>query len=305
MQHSQPLVSIGLPVYNGASYLDRAIATILAQDLSDFELIISDNGSTDASPDIARSYAREDPRVRFLRSEQNRGASWNFNRVVELASGPYFKWVAHDDEHAPTYLSRCVAALEAQPGAVLSHTQTVTIDAAGRSHGIIDESFAVAAEKPHERWRQLLRYRGGCYHVFGVVPTDVMRQTGLLGAFVSSDRVLLAELALHGQFVEVPEPLFLHREHADRSVYRRPDHRSRELWFDPSRPRLSLPVWKLTAEMRRAISRAPLDWPERVRCHLLMTTWLRRHWLHLVKNPFGAVKHVLTSPRPERLELGG
>ncbi|MDQ4130417.1 MAG: hypothetical protein M3133_05420, partial [Actinomycetota bacterium] len=106
-------------------------------------------------------------------------------------------------------------------------------------------------------------------------------------------------------FVEVPEPLFLHREHEDRSVYRQPDHRSRELWFDPGRPRLSLPMWKLTSEMARAIGRAPLDWSERMRCHLLMLEWVRRHWLHLLKNPFGAVKHVLSSPRPERLGRAG
>ncbi|MDQ3931945.1 MAG: glycosyltransferase family 2 protein [Actinomycetota bacterium] len=301
MQQRRPLVSIGLPVYNGARYLERAITTILAQDLADLECIVSDNGSSDATPDIARSYAHTDPRVRYVRCDENRGAAWNFNRVFELASGTYFKWVAHDDEHAPTYLSRCVAALEAHPQAVLSHTQTMTIDAGGRLSGLIDESFEVGAEQPHERWRRLLRYDGGCYHVFGVMRAHVLRQTGLIGPFVASDRVLLAELALHGPFVGVPEPLFLHREHVDRSIYRQPDHRSRELWFDPTRPRLSLPMWKLTAELVRAIGRAPLDWRERMRCRLLMTEWVRRHWLHLLKNPFGAVKHVLSSPRLERL----
>ncbi len=301
MQQQQPLVSIGLPVHNGASYLERAIETILAQDLADLEVIVSDNGSTDATPAIARSYVRTDPRVRFLRCDQNRGAAWNFNRVFKLSSGTYFKWAAHDDEHAPTYLSRCVAALEAHPQAVLSHTETVTIDSDGRRIRPIDESFAVDGEEPHERWRHLLRYQGGCYHVFGVMRAHVLRQTGLIGPFVASDRVLLAELALHGPFVAVPEPLFLHREHAERSVYRQPDHRSRELWFDPTRPRLSLPMWKLTAELMRTIGRAPLGWSERMRCRLLMSEWVRRHWLHLLKNPLGAVKHVLLSPRTERV----
>ncbi len=293
-EQQQPLVSIGLPVHNGANYLDRAIAAILAQDLTDFELIVSDNASTDATPAIARSFAREDPRVRFFRWEKNRGAAWNFNRAFTLASGTYFKWAAHDDEHAPTYLSRCVAALEGNPRAVMSHAQTAAIDSAGRLLGLIGDSFAVEAEQPHERWRQLLAYQGGCYHVFGVMRADLLRQTGLIGPYYESDRVLLAELALHGTFVEVPEPLFLHREHPDRSIYRYPDDRSREWWFDPTRPRLSLPRLKLASEMMRAVGRPALAWSQRVRCRLLMRDWAWRYARQLLSNPTAAVRRALS-----------
>ncbi len=288
----QPLVSVGLPVHNGERYLAVAIESVLAQDLADFELIVSDNGSTDTTPEICRRYARQDRRVRFVRSGENHGAAWNFNRVVGLATAPYFKWVAHDDAHAPTFLSRCVAELEANPRAVLCHARTLAIDSLGRPSGAYDEDFAVEDPLPHRRWRRLLRFDTGCYEVFGVIRTDRLRQTGLIGPFSDSDRVLLAELALHGTFLEVSEPLFLHREHPDRSIYRQSDQRSRDLWFDPTRSSLALPTWRLAAELLRATHRAPLSAQERLRCRLEMLGWVRRHWLRLLRNPAGAVKRA-------------
>src|SRR5262245_57216615 len=92
-----PRVSIGLPVYNGAKYLAEAIDSLLEQTFSDFELIISDNGSTDATPAICEEYAAKDGRIRFLRQEINRGLAWNWNCVLEESRGAYFKWAACDD----------------------------------------------------------------------------------------------------------------------------------------------------------------------------------------------------------------
>lgn len=299
-----PLVSVGLPVYNGDRYLERAIQTILDQDLADLELVISDNGSTDATAEICRSFAQRDPRVTYVRSEVNRGAAWNFNRVFELATGTYFKWIAHDDEHAPTYLSRCVEALENDPSTVLVHSRTRTIDADGQAVGVIEENFEVPDNNPVARWRRQLRYEGGCYHVFGLIRADALRQTGLIGRFSDSDLVLLAELALHGKFREVPDTLFLHRDHPDRSIYRHPDQRSRENWFDPSRPDISLPMWRFGYELSRAVTRAPLPPVGKLRCRMAMQWWVRRHWVHLLKNPPGAVKHVLVT-RAERPARSG
>src|SRR6185436_16671018 len=86
-ERPKPLVSIGLAVYNGARNVERALDTLLAQEFTDFELIVSDDASTDATPSICQRYAARDPRIRFVRAEQNRGAAWNFNRLVELARG--------------------------------------------------------------------------------------------------------------------------------------------------------------------------------------------------------------------------
>src|SRR5215471_14033382 len=99
-------VSLGLPVYNGQRYLAGAIQAILDQTFSDFELIICDNASTDETESICRDLAARDPRVRYHRNPANIGAAPNFNKTFELSTGEYFKWLAHDDLHEPTYLQR-------------------------------------------------------------------------------------------------------------------------------------------------------------------------------------------------------
>jgi glycosyltransferase involved in cell wall biosynthesis len=121
-------VSIGLPVFNGENYLEAAVDSILAQTFKDFELIISDNASTDRTQEICQRYCGRDSRVRYFRSEQNHGAAWNFNRVFELASGEYFKWAAHDDMIAPDFLQKCVAVLDEDPTVVLCHSQVQFIN---------------------------------------------------------------------------------------------------------------------------------------------------------------------------------
>ena len=96
-----PRVSIGLPVYNGDNYLAETLDSILAQTFTDFELIISDNGSTDRTEAICRRYAAQDHRVRYVRNPSNLGAARNYKRAFELARGEYFKWNGHDDPLAP------------------------------------------------------------------------------------------------------------------------------------------------------------------------------------------------------------
>src|SRR5262245_31427219 len=117
-----PRVSLGLPVYNGEGFLRQALDSILAQTFEDFELIISDNSSTDSTPAICHDYKAADARIRYLRNESNRGVAWNHNRVFALSTGEYFKWCAADDLIAPEYLSACLGRLEAEPDAVLCYS---------------------------------------------------------------------------------------------------------------------------------------------------------------------------------------
>src|SRR5687767_6137887 len=109
----EPALSIGLPVYNGERYLREAIGSILSQDFTDFELIISDNASTDGTAAICAFYAARDARIRYHRSETNLGAAPNHRRVFELARAPFFKWAAHDDSGSPQLLERCVQTMYA------------------------------------------------------------------------------------------------------------------------------------------------------------------------------------------------
>jgi glycosyltransferase involved in cell wall biosynthesis len=117
-----PRVSIGMPVYNGERYIEQAIESILAQTFSDFELIISDNASTDRTADICRSYAVRDRRIRYCRNETNIGYGRNQNLVIELSSGEYFLCAHHDDVRAPQCLERFLEIHEKNPTVVLSYT---------------------------------------------------------------------------------------------------------------------------------------------------------------------------------------
>ena len=127
-----PRVSIGMPVYNGAAFLRESLDSLLSQTYEDFELVISDNGSTDGTQNICRAYATEDVRIRYYREEENRGAAWNYNRVFELARGEYFKWAAHDDVHAPTFLERCVEVVDNNPDVLWCFSRHTHVDCYGR-----------------------------------------------------------------------------------------------------------------------------------------------------------------------------
>src|ERR1035437_6848500 len=98
-----PKVSIGMRVYNGGKYIRRALASLLAQTFTDFELIISDNASTDGTEAICREYAAGDPRIRYVRQGENLGAMANFRFVLNEAGGEYFMWAAHDDVRESAY----------------------------------------------------------------------------------------------------------------------------------------------------------------------------------------------------------
>lgn len=269
---SSPKITIGLPVHNGDQFLHAAITSIRSQTLSDLELVIADNASTDASMSIALRHASEDPRIRVLSSETNRGAAWNFNRLVDEARGRYFKWAAHDDVVAPTSLERCVAVMEADPSIVLCYGKAIDIDDAGDVLGSIRSYPYAGSHDPVDRVSTLLRVDSSCVEVFGLVRLDALVRTERIGAYTSSDRTLLFELALLGRFHELDEVLLSRRQHPGRSV--RTTARDRNAWFDPERGRVfTFPRWRVMWELHRAVSRAPLGRAERLRVRAAVTRW--------------------------------
>lgn len=264
----QPIVSVGLPVYNGARHLPAAVESVLGQTLEDFELIINDNGSTDETPDVCRRYAARDCRVKFHRAEANRGLAWNFNRVFELARGRYFKWTAHDDIMLPAYLQRCVETLEANPDAVMTYPRRrfivhdQVIDAAG---AWLDASLADRIESHGDRisYQRLLELPGYFHPTFihGLIRPDALRRTRGLGGFPCSDMVLSAELRLQGPFVEIPETLFYQRHHGPEPAWKsRKTLRGEAAYMDPAADhRFMLPGIKVWLEHLRAVRHAHLQ----------------------------------------------
>lgn len=275
MEDRSPVVTIGLPVYNGERFLGEAMESLLAQDFTDFELLVADNGSSDRTEEIARSYLATDDRVRYHRSPVNRGAAWNYNRVFQLSRGRYFKWAAHDDVYAPGFLSACVRVLDERPEVSLCSTGAVDIDAEGTVLKTYPPLPYGREREPHERVRKVILNPSPCFESFALMRREQMAETELIGAYTSSDRTLILELAMHGQFEEVPEPLFFHRQHPGRSMFRYPTARGRNEWFDPARAgRFTYPRWRLLVEYLRAIRRAPIGPGEQLRCgrHLLRWT---------------------------------
>src|ERR1700733_3847565 len=142
-------VSIGLPVFNGEEYLEQSVASILAQTYTNFELIISDNASSDRTESICRGYAERDARVRYCRQPRNRGVTWNFRQVALLARGEYFLWMAHDDRFAPEYVESCLAFLQKNPGTVLCYSKAIEIDEDGKQLARQKQAFAKELLAPH------------------------------------------------------------------------------------------------------------------------------------------------------------
>jgi glycosyltransferase involved in cell wall biosynthesis len=206
-------VSVGVPVRNGARFLAETLDSLLAQSYADFELLISDNASTDETPEIGRAYAARDPRVRYLRSDVDLGLAGNYNRLFHEARGKYFKWAAADDLHEPDYLKCCVEVLDRDPSVVLAYGKSRFIDENGKPVEETDPGFDLQDESAHERLRYVIRSKRWVNAIFGLVRAEALGRTPLLPKYPSGDYIILGELALLGKFVEVPEVLFLRRLH--------------------------------------------------------------------------------------------
>ena len=122
-----PKVSIGMPVYNGEPFIREALDSLLVQTFTDFELIISDNASTDKTEQICREYAAKDKRIRYIRQEINRGAAANFQYVLDEAVGEYFMWAAADDLWDSEFILKLIPLVERE-NIVLAFSGWVEID---------------------------------------------------------------------------------------------------------------------------------------------------------------------------------
>ncbi|HET7325938.1 MAG TPA: glycosyltransferase family 2 protein [Nocardioidaceae bacterium] len=276
---SMPLVTVGMPVYNGDRYLKEAIDSILAQDLGDsgsLELVISDNGSTDGTEEICRAVVAADDRVRYVREPVNRGAAWNYNQVLELARGTYFHWAACDDRFAPSYLARCVHALQADPAVVLAYATTSVIDGDGRTIKTWRPRPGYARQaRAADRFRDVLWHSVMCFEVFGVTRRSQLLETSGIGAFPGSDRPLLAELALRGRFQHIDEPLFVNRVHQRDSMHLYPGAKERARWFDPSST-MKFPHWRLLRAFTSAAWSGPARGRDRVAAVAVLPAWMSR-----------------------------
>jgi glycosyltransferase involved in cell wall biosynthesis len=270
-----PRLSIGLPVYNGESRLGESLDALLGQSYEDFELIISDNASTDSTSGICRRYAKQDSRIVYIRQPCNIGRVPNHNFLVRRAGGQLFKWAACDDLYARDLLKRCVDALDEYPDVVLAHSWSAMIDNSRNVLKLVEYPVATDSARAPERFRSML-FDGWGDDSYGVIRTEVLRRTPLHGSYHFADRTFTTELALHGRFYQVPEWLFFRRDAPPRT---NPfTVRSRCAYMDPRRAdRLRNPAARLYAEYFWAyvamIRRAPLSAGDRQECYRYLARW--------------------------------
>ncbi|MFN2304132.1 MAG: glycosyltransferase family 2 protein [Anaerolineales bacterium] len=290
MSERKPKVSIGLAVYNGEQFLEEALDSILAQTFTDFELIISDNASFDRTAEICREYAARDSRIRYHRNSSNIGGANNENQTVKMAQGKYFRWAADDDICAPTLIEECVKILDQNPSIVLCYSRVKLIDNLGKEIG--SPSIGRAESKDaFNRFRSIAKARDNCEQTYGLMRIDVLRETQLQKNYTNSDRTLLAEIALYGEFYEISEYLFFKRMHL-RNMYL--DWRTRMAWFEPSREgKIVFPWWMQFFDYIRVIGRTPLPLKEKLSCYLFMAEWLLIFGKHLLKDLFVAIYMAL------------
>jgi glycosyltransferase involved in cell wall biosynthesis len=212
-------VSLAMPIYNGEQYVEETIRSILVQDFTDFELIITDNASTDRTEEICRGFAARDSRVRYMRNERNLGAAANYNLGLKLAQGEYFKWCAHDDLISPNCVGALVSALDQNSEAILAFPKTECIDETGALITMVGVQLPdKRGLTPAQRFMRGIHQGGTMFEIFGLFRRDMLHKTMLHLPYYGSDRALLAEVALLGEFVRVPTATFFNREHRARSI---------------------------------------------------------------------------------------
>jgi glycosyltransferase involved in cell wall biosynthesis len=277
---SEPKVIVGLPVYNGQKYLGAAIESHLSQSFGDYVLVISDNGSTDATRDICSDFAQRDSRVRYLRSDQNRGILWNHRRVMEAIAHPrqYFRWAGADDVLEPGLLAAMVEILDARPEVEAVVPGTKNIDSEGRIIGAMNKALDLQSPDVFERARGVLMANYQHVIAYGLLRASTLRRMRTGPNYIGWDPIFIWELALRGLLVELAAPSLLRRFHAG-SISRVKTAKEMRKWVEPnSKAGMNFPHWTWAYERLRSLLASPLPVRERLRIGMFLarsTLWER------------------------------
>lgn len=280
-----PTISIGLPVFNGERFLSDALNSLIAQTFKDFEIIICDNASTDGTHAICRAYAARDRRIRYYRQNENVGAARNYNECFRRSVGRYFKWAAHDDMIEQTFLERCLKRLEDDSSLAIVFCRMREVDQLGNYLRDYDDRIIWRGETARTRVDSLIcspnhqTYIHRCVPITGLIRSELLRHTRLIGSFNHADKVALVELAMLGNFAEIPDPLFLRRMHLRTSLAANPSPRQLARWFNPKgRHWIVVPQNRLFIEYTYSILRSRVSFLTKVACMPLIIRLFKRKW---------------------------
>jgi glycosyltransferase involved in cell wall biosynthesis len=291
-----PLVSIGMPIYNEERFVAQSLDSLLAQDYDNFELIISDNASSDGTSAICERYAARDVRIRYFRNHKNIGMIANFNRVFQLSHGDYFMWASGHDLWDKSFISTCLRELLDDPRAVLCAGQFVVISEEG-TPGPVRHALNTSGMEPAERLRCVIGEHGSCLSVYGLIRADALRRTRVFNECYGSDWLLVAELSLLGEFRYAPHAIMYLRDTVRRKLGLTAEESAVRL-LGPSSTKMNgrifiyFPWLQFTLRMSNIIFRA--DIPFTTKCRLAIGVFSRLKWKVV------AELGVLFLPRPLR-----
>ena len=313
---TSPKVSIGVPVYNGQKYIRFTLDSLLAQTFTDFEVIVTDNCSTDTTPQIIAEYAERDSRIRYVKNPTNVGPARNYRISMDLARGQYFKWNPADDVCAPTFLERCVKVLDEDPSIVVAYPRTNVIDTNGEIVDTYQYEIDFDVPSPALRlWRMMTvnHKEHGAHELYGLMRLSELRKTPGMRTHVRGDSVLLARLALLGRLRRIDEFLFFNRDHTDRSskylskkLVRKGSRLSKYLgcgplpsaeWWDPSlKGRIVFPEWRVLREYARAVEETSSLRPaDRAACYVNVALFALKHSPKLARDLIIATEQTINS----------
>jgi glycosyltransferase involved in cell wall biosynthesis len=294
---NEPLVTIGVPVRNGEDMLAEALDSALAQEYPNLEILISDNASVDATPEICRRYAEADPRIRWWRNDQNIGFGLNFALTAERARGEYFTWLAHDDLLSPGYLSVVIAYMAPRPDVLLC---TTSLNLLGLEGPGVLTPMRLVDFYDGVNWAETRRrvFRTGHpmtpYLLYGVFRRAAMPDLRRLVVDLPSNDLVssfselwvLTAVAVRGRIVALPPILRTYRVHDGSASTRFMDALPRQLWARVLRSRMRI--------LRQAFD-APLPWPER----LPLAVAAARNFLVLLRRSSADPRRVIKQLRRE------
>lgn len=199
-----PLVSIGVPVRNGSTGIDKALASLTHQTYTKLEIIVSDNASDDDTVAIVARSAAADPRIRLVRQHKNIGMLGNFRAVLDEAKGEYFLWAAHDDTRESDYVEQLLSRLVETPDAILAMGRTISVE--GDHNAVVEADPSTMGMNLRERMRTTGHRRP--YAFYGLWRTALLRRIPMREAFWSADTPIILAAAAIGPFLYVPEAGF-------------------------------------------------------------------------------------------------
>jgi glycosyltransferase involved in cell wall biosynthesis len=277
----KPRISIGMPLYNCELYVAEAIESHLRQTYTDFELVITDNASTDGSPEICRAYAAKDSRIKYHCNPRNLGAGGNFRRCFELSEGEYFRWTPSDDVVGAELLELCVEILDRDPTVLVAYPRTRLIDANSQVLRDYDENLHLMEDRPSTRFKEAARRLRLCNLQYGLTRRETLARTGLIRNYAGGDIPLILELSLYGKFFEVPKTLFFRRMHEAASSAMKDSKDVMALYDPQKREKFFAEHWVHLGANLRSVTRAPISTAEKLRVYGILTqlaVWGRREY---------------------------